>query len=135
MREKDWAILTVGDRISRVLYRQPNLPSDQPITADLKPEAFAQDAFTIVQLRDDVVTAARVVERKQFTGSCRTLTEVAEITREGALFDGSQLLIGQGVTCVWSFEPPARGEARLTGGFIVRRADGTEERESCPRPL
>lgn len=135
MREKDWTILTVGDRITRVLYSQPNPPTDQPLPADLKPEAVAQDAFTIVQIKNEVVTAARVVERTEFVGSMRTVTEVVEITKEGALLDGSTLQIAKGMTCSWSYEPPAKGEARLTGGFTVRRADGTEEYEACPRPL
>lgn len=131
MREKDWEILMVGDKIMRAMFEQPPLAS----SADPEPaplSAVAHDTFQIVQIRNGVVTAVRLCERTKFHGSIRTVTEVVEIQREGALFDGSQLLPGHGMTCLWQWVPPARGEARLSGGFIVKRADGSEEHERCP---
>jgi len=129
MREKDWEILAIGDRVIRDLYEQPN---GDPDAEPLQPRHTAKDLFQIVEIRNGTVTLARLCEQKRFIGALRTITEVVELQREGALFDGSQLHPGQGVTALWTWEPPARGEARLTGGWIVNRADGSEERERCP---
>lgn len=125
MREKDWEILAVGDRLIRDLYEQPN-------DGSAVPRHVAKDGFQVVEIEHGIVRVARVCEQKHFVGALRTITEVVELRREGALFDGSQALPGSGVTALWTWEPPARGEARLTGGWIVRRADGSEERERCP---
>lgn len=125
MREKDWEILTVGDHLIRDLYEQPNAP-------EAAPKHVARDGFQVVEIERGVARVARVCEQKHFVGSVRTITEVVELQREGALFDGSLLHPGAGITSLWIWEPPARGEARLTGGWVVRRADGSEERERCP---
>jgi len=141
MRRKDWDIIQLGDRLWRRTFAWEQTPS-QPasrIAAGLPPDAEwqvvrkAQDAFQVVQITDGVVTCVRMLAREAGHGFAMTQTEVVELTWEGAQIDGEALCCLQTpLTYDFVWEPPARGEARLTGGFTVQRADGSIEYEPCP---
>lgn len=134
MLEKDWEILQVGDRVKRlkrertadIASRLNEAPPQDPNAVNVE-----STAFQIVQIQSGVVTAVRLIDQTRLPGMRSVVTEAVELSRTAALEPAVDPAFGA-VTYEWEWIAPARGEARLTGGFIVTRADGSVETERCP---
>jgi hypothetical protein len=139
MQRKDWEIITVGDRIVRETYTWTLQPTVQAADGAVQapPQGTAvlgeQREFQVVQIAHGILTLVHLLDRSELQGARTTLTEVVELSEQGATRDA------RAACCEvdpkqfgWRWEAPARGEARLTGGFIVTRADGTQEYDRCP---
>lgn len=135
MRRKDWEIIALGDCIVRETYGWRLQESDRvggPAFVGVA-ELTSADAFQVVQIASGIVTLVRLLSQTSHPGSKTTTTEVIELQEFGATLD-AQALCDADCPAIygWRWDPPARGEARLTGGFIVTRADGSVEHDRCP---
>lgn len=139
MQRKDWEIITLGDRIVRETYEWKVQDAGQPVegvvAAPPQPAATltAKDDFQVVQIASGILTLVRLLQRSELQGARTTLTEVVELSEQGAVRDAKAACCEVDPKQFgWLWIAPARGEARLTGGFIVTRADGSTEYDRCP---
>lgn len=134
MQFKDWEIIKPGDVLIRETVRWKE-ESKQPDGTVVLAHAATTDLhhFQVIQIEHGVCTCVRLIERTELLGSRTTVTEVVELHHSGASHDARAACTPGGLPQYgWSWQAPARGEARLTGGFIVTRADGSQEFDRCP---
>lgn len=131
MRTKDWEILAVGDKVTRLTRVRAS--TRNPAATNPDEILVERDSFQVVQIASGTATLVRLLDQRRLTGMRSVITEAVEL-QEVAATAGPVDPGADGATFEWVWEAPARGEARLTGGFIVQRADGSVETERCPQP-
>lgn len=141
MRLKDWEILKVGDCVTRVTYENAGSVAQR---SGAVPEevlnGFAGNAavrtqrvdFQVVRIEGRRATLVRLLSCEVSPGVRTTQTETVELSQEVAAVEAPLKCVPGALLYAWEWNAPVRGEARLTGGFIVTRADGTTEYDRCP---
>lgn len=108
MREQEWDLIEVGDALDYLPLATKANPTPTPLR------------YQVLQLEPGTghVVAVRLISNRDDGVSNFTATETARITKNSDQ---------------WTYVS-VKAKVVATGGFVVKRADGTEEYDKCPTP-